>query len=124
MLLPLIFLISFSSMFIRLLLLKVISPLSVDAKLLGNKPIIDNAVIDLPDPDSPTIAKVLPGSRSNDIPSTAFTIEFPTVKCVFKFFTLSSFSLLIFCCQVLVIQKNYCSCIYKIFYYHRQSYHL
>ena len=111
-------------MLIRLLLLKIISPLSVEAKLLGNKPIIDSAVIDLPDPDSPTIAKVLPASRSKETPSTAFTIEFPTVKCVFKFFTLSNFSLLIFYFQALEIQKNYCFCIYKIFYYHKQFCHL
>ena len=63
--------------------------------MFGSRPIIDKAVIDFPEPDSPTIAKVLPGSRSNDIPSTALTTELPTEKCVFKFLTLSKVSFFI-----------------------------
>ena len=40
---------------------------------LGTRRMIDSAVIDLPQPDSPTTAKVSPRRRENETSSTALT---------------------------------------------------
>src|SRR5882672_10232852 len=41
--------------------------------LRGSRPMIDSAVIDLPEPDSPTIPSTCPASTANDTPRTAST---------------------------------------------------
>ena len=44
--------------------------------LFGSSPMIDSAVIVLPQPDSPTMPSVSPSSTWNDTPSTACTMPF------------------------------------------------
>ena len=44
--------------------------------LFGSRPMIDSAVIVLPQPDSPTMPSVSPSSTWNDTPSTACTMPF------------------------------------------------
>ena len=51
---------------------------------------IDSAVTDLPQPDSPTIPSVWPGSIENEIPSTARTTPSRVKKCVFRSLTSST----------------------------------
>ncbi len=51
---------------------------------------IESAVTDLPQPDSPTIPSVLPTSTSNETPSTAWTAPSRVKKYVFRFATSSS----------------------------------
>ena len=46
---------------------------AVTRPLPGSSPMSDIAVVDLPEPDSPTIARVSPAPRSNDTCSTART---------------------------------------------------
>src|SRR5690606_34480411 len=60
-------------------------------EVTGARRITDNAVVVLPEPDSPTIAMVRPLATSNDTPSTACTtagcLPQPparTLKCTFK----------------------------------------
>ena len=51
--------------------------------------IIEYAVTDLPEPDSPTIPKTFPLSRKNETPLTAFTSPASVKNEVFKSFTSS-----------------------------------
>ena len=55
---------------------------------------IESAVTLLPLPDSPTTASVSPRFTSNDTPSTARTTPSSVKKCVFRFSTRRSGSLM------------------------------
>ena len=50
----------------------------------GFSPMIERQVTLLPQPDSPTIASVLPFSTENDSPSTAWTTPSSVLKDVFR----------------------------------------
>ena len=50
-------------------------------------------VTDLPEPDSPTMARVLPFSRLKEMFRTAFTVPPEVRKEIFKFFTSKIFSI-------------------------------
>src|SRR4249919_241265 len=67
-----------------------ISPLSIRPGGFGIRRSTDSAVTLLPDPDSPTIASVSPGSRWNDTPSTAVTVPRSVRNRVVRFLTSSS----------------------------------
>ena len=53
---------------------------SLEAERLGLRPMIVRHVTLFPQPDSPTIPSVLPSSRLNETPSTAFTIPSSVLK--------------------------------------------
>ena len=61
---------------------KTTSPETIFAGGFGMRPMIESAVTDLPQPDSPTIPSVLPLSTSNEMPSTALTTPSRVKKCV------------------------------------------
>src|SRR6476620_11404285 len=67
-----------------------ISPLSIRPGGFGIRRSTDSAVTLLPEPDSPTIASVSPGSRWNDTPSTAVTVPRSVRNRVVRFLTSSS----------------------------------
>ena len=52
---------------------KTTEPSTIFAGGFGISPMIESAVTDLPQPDSPTIPSVLPSSTVNETPSTAWT---------------------------------------------------
>ena len=63
------------------------SPLTMRPGGVGMSRMIDRLVTDLPDPDSPTMPRVSPRSRSNDTPSTALTTRSSSSKYVRRFLT-------------------------------------
>lgn len=69
-----------------------ISPPSTMA-LPARMPIIALEVTDLPEPDSPTMASVLPRSRSKEISRTAFSVPLVVRKATFSLFTSSILSI-------------------------------
>jgi hypothetical protein len=48
---------------------------------------MESAVTDLPEPDSPTTARVSPGASENEIPSTALTVPRRVKKYVLRSLT-------------------------------------
>ena len=66
---------------------KMTSPPTIFAGGFGISPMIDSAVTDLPQPDSPTIPSVLPLSTANETPSTALTTPSRVKKCVCRSLT-------------------------------------
>src|SRR5882672_8002641 len=67
-----------------------ISPFSIRPGGFGIRRSTDSAVTLLPDPDSPTIASVSPGSTWNETPSTAVTVPRSVRNRVVRFLTSSS----------------------------------
>ena len=59
----------------------------VTLALSSSRPIRLNAVTDLPEPDSPTMARISPASTSKLTSSTALTMPFLTGNSVERFFT-------------------------------------
>src|SRR5262249_4899060 len=51
----------------------------------GSRPMIDNAVMVLPQPDSPTIPSVSPGSTCRGTPSTGCTVPWRSLMLVCRF---------------------------------------
>jgi hypothetical protein len=62
-------------------------PLTIFAGGCGSKLMIESAVTDLPQPDSPTMPSVFPGSTVKLTPSTARTIPSRVKKCVWRLST-------------------------------------
>ena len=67
-----------------------IEPATIFAGGFGIRPMIESAVTDLPQPDSPTIPSVLPCSTAKLTPSTARTTPSRVKKCVWRSSTSSS----------------------------------
>src|SRR5690242_14035401 len=65
-------------------------PETIRAGGVGNRRMIERAVTDLPQPDSPTIPSVFPFSTEKSTPSTARTTPARVKKCVRRSFTSSS----------------------------------
>src|SRR5262249_10817095 len=63
---------------------------TISALRLGSKRMIDSAVADFPQPDSPTIARVPPASRQKLTPSTACTRPCRPKNCIRRSSTSSS----------------------------------
>ena len=64
------------------------SPPTIFAGGFGIRPMIESAVTDFPQPDSPTIPSVRPTSTSKVMPSTARTTPSRVKKCVWRSRTL------------------------------------
>ena len=62
---------------------------------LSKIPMMEYAVTDFPEPDSPTIPKIFPGDKLKETPFTACTSPLGVLKEVCRFCTESIFSLII-----------------------------
>ena len=56
----------------------------------GRRPMIDKAVMDFPEPDSPTTPKVIPGSISSDTPLSTSTPPIATSRSLTESSTISA----------------------------------
>ena len=74
-------------------------PETIFAGGFGIRPMIESAVTDLPQPDSPTIPSVLPFSSEQLTPSTARTVPSRVKKCVRR--SLTSRSAIVYVSRVL-----------------------
>ena len=75
--------------FVRSLPSNMTEPSTILAGGLGIRPMIESAVTDLPQPDSPTIPSVLPFSTWKETPSTAWTTPSRVKKWVLRSLTSS-----------------------------------